>query len=206
MPGTGSTAWSEAAARTHRTASAQLLTHVGDILRTLRGRSSPAGRGCSRLRSSGPPRIRCEDVRVSNSDPGHPWQPDVLGEPWQARTIDLRPDAGGTPVATLVRHLVPSRRRGEATPAVLYLHGFNDYFFQADHAAAWVARGYDFYAVDLRDHGRSIRPGRRPGQVPGLAVHTEELHAALRIIHATRPGPVVLLGHSTGGLIGALYA
>lgn len=89
---------------------------------------------------------------------------------------------------------------------MLYLHGFSDYFFQAEHAAAWVQRGYDFYALDMRDHGRSIRPGRRAGWARSIAVHVEEISAALGIIRTGGERPVVLLGHSTGGLIACLYA
>lgn len=137
----------------------------------------------------------------------------MLGAPWQASTIPLRPDGAGCPVATLVRRR-QARGPGHAgaAPAVLYLHGFADYFFQAGHGRRWVEEGYDFYALDMRDHGRSIRPGRRPGWAAGIAAHVEEISAALRIIRADGGGtagndrPVVLLGHSTGGLIACLYA
>ncbi|MGC0272060.1 alpha/beta hydrolase [Pseudactinotalea sp. Z1739] len=134
------------------------------------------------------------------------WRPDVLGEPWRARTLRLRPDRHGTPVATLVRHRARQTGRRQPTTAVLYLHGFADYFFQAGHGAAWAGRGYHFYALDLRDHGRSIRDGRRPGWSSGIGVHAEEITAAMRIIRATGVRQVVLMGHSTGGLMAALYA
>ncbi len=130
--------------------------------------------------------------------------PDVLGGEFTARTITLAPDgaAAGPPVATLVR-LGAERTRDVA---VLYVHGFCDYFFQADHAAAWAAHGYDFFALDLRDYGRSIRPGRQPGWVEDLRSYDEELDAALASIRAEGYRAVVLLGHSTGGLVTTLYA
>ena len=55
-------------------------------------------------------------------------------------------------VATLVRlrAAAPTRR------AVLYLHGFVDYFFQTHLAEFFTERGYDFYALDLRKYGRSL--------------------------------------------------
>ena len=37
------------------------------------------------------------------------------------------------------------------------MHGFADYFFQTPAADFWVERGYDFYALDLRKYGRSLR-------------------------------------------------
>ncbi|RMI14063.1 alpha/beta hydrolase [Cellulomonas triticagri] len=128
---------------------------------------------------------------------------DVLGGDWVRRTLPLRPDARGLPVATLVH------RRGAGTdparPAVLYVHGFVDYFFHDHVADALDARGYDLYALDLRDYGRSIRPGRPPNDTTDLAVYAEEIDAAVRVVRE-RHERVVLLGHSTGGLVAALWA
>ena len=65
-------------------------------------------------------------------------------------------------MATLIRKT--SDRRGRR--AVLYLHGWNDYFFQT-HLADYLSDiGYDFYALDLRRYGRSMRPGQLPGSSP----------------------------------------
>ena len=137
---------------------------------------------------------------------------DVLGPGWTARTLPLAPDGVGRthartesgapdPVATLVH----PTETGTRDRAVLYVHGFTDYFFQAEHARSWTDHGYDFYAVDLRDYGRSIRPGRTPGWVTDLATYDEDLAAALAIVRAQHYRQVVFLGHSTGGLITALY-
>lgn len=130
---------------------------------------------------------------------------DVLGEPWLARTIPLRPDrvtarTGIPPVATLVHRDEPPRRR-----AVLYVHGFVDYFFHPHVAAALAEHGYDLYALDLRDYGRSIRPGRPPDDVTDLGLYSEEIDTAVRLLRP-RYERLVLLGHSTGGLIAALWA
>ncbi|HEY0217317.1 MAG TPA: alpha/beta hydrolase [Cellulomonas sp.] len=127
--------------------------------------------------------------------------PDVLGAGWVRRTVHLRTDARGAAVATLVH-------RAEVDPtrtAVLYVHGFVDYFFQTHVADALADRGYQLYALDLRDHGRSIRPGREPNDTTDLAVYAEEIDAAVRAVRAEH-GRVVLLGHSTGGLVAALWA
>jgi len=128
---------------------------------------------------------------------------DVLGGGWVRRTLHLRPDAQGDAVATLVH-------RGDAggardRPAVLYVHGFVDYFFQTHVADALADRGYDLYALDLRDYGRSIRAGREPNDTRSLATYAEEVDAAVRLVRE-RHDRVVLLGHSTGGLIAALWA
>ena len=128
---------------------------------------------------------------------------DILGAGWTARTLPLEPDDEGPVVATLVRHAAaaPTRR------AVLYLHGFVDYFFQAHLGAAWNERGYDFYALELRKYGRSLRPGQTPNDVHDLSTYLEELDAAARIIRAEDGHDVlVVLGHSTGGLLASLWA
>jgi alpha-beta hydrolase superfamily lysophospholipase len=129
------------------------------------------------------------------------WKPDILPG-FEAATIDL-PDAyDGPAVATLVRRLAPA----PGGRAVLYLHGFIDYFFQAHLAEAFNARGYAFYALDMRRHGRSLRPHQRPNFCRDLAEYDEELTRAIDMISADGHTSLLLNGHSTGGLIGALYA
>ncbi|MCL3863187.1 alpha/beta hydrolase [Actinotalea sp. K2] len=134
-----------------------------------------------------------------------PWRPDLLGEGWQARTLRLTPDDHGEAVATLVRR-TPSaeapRRR-----AVLYVHGYVDYFFQRHLGDFWDAAGYDFYALDLRTHGRSLLPHQLANYCTELAVHAEELDLAVRILREEEGHDLVVAnGHSTGGLLVSLWA
>ncbi|MBC9731680.1 alpha/beta hydrolase [Nocardioides marmotae] len=130
-------------------------------------------------------------------------RPDVLGAPYRAEEIHLPDDAEGPVVATLVHRPAaePTRR------AVLHVHGFADYFFQTGYAEWWTARGYDFYALDLRKYGRSIRPHQTPNYVADLAEYFVELDAAWDLVTG-RDGHdhVVLTGHSTGGLTTPLWA
>jgi len=164
-----------------------------------------------------------------DADQGAVWRPDVLGNDFQQRDLDLP----GGHVATLVRYSGPlgqgaagQTQAGEPSqatdqagssakaapspkPAVLYLHGFVDYFFQAHEARAFAARGYPFYAIDLRGYGRSIgKPNDHPtpNYVPNTAIYAQDLDAALAAIEAEGHSGVVLVGHSTGGLIGPLWA
>ncbi|MFN3855586.1 MAG: alpha/beta hydrolase [Phreatobacter sp.] len=128
---------------------------------------------------------------------------DILGDGWTCRTLDLAPDAEGPVVASLVHRDRPPRQG----PAVLYLHGFVDYFFQTHLAEALEAAGYDFYALDLRKYGRSLRPHQTPNHTADLAVYDEEIDQATEIIRAERGhAGLVLMGHSTGGLIASLHA
>lgn len=132
------------------------------------------------------------------------WNPDELGDGYEQRTIPLGddPDGEGTVEATLVR-----RAPGETyDAAVLYVHGFSDYFFQKELADFFAARGVAFYALDLRKCGRSRREGQTGHYVSDLALYDAELEQALAIIREETGGkPLLLSAHSTGGLILPLW-
>lgn len=134
------------------------------------------------------------------------WQPDVLGDGYSQTVLELGadPDGEGQVAAVLVRR---DSRDGEAAEgAVLYVHGFSDYFFQTALADFFADRGMAFYAVDLRKSGRARRPGQTAHYVSDLALYDDELERALAIVADAHPGlPVVLAAHSTGGLIVPLW-
>ncbi len=134
------------------------------------------------------------------------WMPDVLPGYWR-RTLPLGldPDGEGEVVATLIR-------RGNAVAAdhaVLAVHGYTDYFFHTALADHFAARGFAFYAVDLRKCGRSRRGGQTPHFVTDLARYDTELEAALSAIaeqaRPGRPPRVLVYAHSAGGLIASLW-
>lgn len=128
---------------------------------------------------------------------------DILGAEYSARTLALQPDAEGEVVATLVSRKAPAANGR----AVLYVHGFVDYFFQGHLADEWINAGYDFYALDLRKYGRSLRPHQTPNYIESLESYDEELDEAARIIkEEDGHGVLVVLGHSTGGLVTSLWA
>lgn len=140
------------------------------------------------------------------------WHPDVLGAGFERRTLPLGDDAQGPVVATLVRYRGRRRRFGGLAQGadVLYVHGWNDYFFNPELARYWAGLGARFHALDLRKYGRSLRDGHTHGYVADLAEYDADLEAALAVIgHGAddRPRrPLVLLGHSTGGLTLSLWA
>ncbi|MDO5676073.1 MAG: alpha/beta hydrolase [Propionibacteriaceae bacterium] len=117
------------------------------------------------------------------------------GEP----TYALEPE--GSLVATVVRRNAPAEAR-----AVLYVHGWNDYFFQTHLADEMAALGFDFYALDLRRYGRSLRKGQLAGYITSLDDYFVELDAAVELIRDEGHTEIVLMGHSTGGLTASLYA
>ncbi|MFD2786554.1 alpha/beta hydrolase [Hymenobacter rubripertinctus] len=130
--------------------------------------------------------------------------PDPLGPAFQPLVLPQPPDYEGPVQAVLVRYLPPPT--APAAGAVLYVHGFNDYFFQREMAEQYAAHGYHFFALDLRKYGRALLPHQRPNNVRDLAEYFPDLDAALHQIRAAGHTRPVLSGHSTGGLITALYA
>ncbi|UYO97754.1 alpha/beta hydrolase [Microbacterium sp. M28] len=158
------------------------------------------------------------------------WTPDILGDEFEQLTLPLGSDAEGDVVATLVRALptppqpeptgwdrLVQRLRGRPVPVptrdladvdVLYIHGWSDYFFQKRLARFWAGRGARFFALDLRKYGRSLREGQTPGYIADLTAYDEDIAAALDAIRdgAASGRRLVLLGHSTGGLILSLWA
>lgn len=126
------------------------------------------------------------------------WVADRLLPGFEARELSFPDDYDGPVAATLVRLPIPNAARG----AVLYVHGFIDYFFQRHMAERFAAEGYAFHALDLRKHGRSLRPHQHPCFCKDLSEYYADLSRALEEIRA----PVLLAGHSTGGLLCALYA
>jgi alpha-beta hydrolase superfamily lysophospholipase len=128
---------------------------------------------------------------------------DVLGLPYERHTIDLGTDDEGPVVATLVRRRAetPSRR------AVLYVHGFVDYFFQTHLADFFVERGWDFYALDLRKYGRSLLPHQTPNFCRSMSEYFPELDESARIIRqADGHDQMLVVAHSTGGLTTSLWS
>jgi len=86
---------------------------------------------------------------------------------------------------------------------IVLVHGLGEHGGRYAHVAArLVADGWCVVAVDHRGHGTS--PGRR-----GVIPHADALWDDLAdVVDAERPelgGPLVLLGHSMGGLIAARF-
>jgi len=121
---------------------------------------------------------------------------------FMAEDLSLPNDYDGAVVATLV-----SKKAAGSTNAVLYVHGYCDYFFQNELADFYVNRGINFYAVDLRKYGRSLRTGAKFNYCRDMKEYYGELDMAIDLIR-TRDGNTKLLlnGHSTGGLLATVYA
>jgi len=141
------------------------------------------------------------------------WTDDVLaGYVQTTRALGADPDGEGDLFATLVRSADPT----PSPRAVLALHGYTDYFFNAELADHFAAAGWRFYGLDSHRCGRSWRAGQTPHFTTDLARYDRELEWAISIIAAENPGAAgpatsdtaaatVVYGHSTGGLVAALW-
>lgn len=129
------------------------------------------------------------------------WQPDHLGSGYEMVYVTQPDDYSGPVRCTVVRR----RTSAKSGKAVLYVHGFSDYFLQKEMADEFVDHGYDFYAVDLRKYGRSLLPGQKMFQVRDMHEYFADINAAVDIIAADGDSEIILMGHSTGGLTTSLY-
>lgn len=122
---------------------------------------------------------------------------------FEEEIIELNPDSKGANIAVLIKLKAPIKTKR----AVMYIHGYTDYFFQ-EHLAEWyVENGYDFYALELRKYGRSILPHHRPNHIRKIEEYYEEIGKSIHRIKARDEHDVLIInGHSTGGLVASMYA
>lgn len=162
-----------------------------------------------------PPRTEpAKPEAARQGTPGAADSPLPPATPWRATLVRHRPRAATAADAA---------RAAEAPslPPVLYIHGWSDYFYNTGLAEFFTGRGHHFYAIDLHNHGRSLDSPELGGYVADLADYDAEILAAHKVISgehglpdpADGPGdgpgssvPVILVGHSTGGLIATLWA
>ena len=123
----------------------------------------PGARGNLERQLCRHPRRRRRERRTNGCSAADAWQKDTLlgQEGFWALTLALEPDYDGPVSATLIRR--PLRREREC--AVLYLHGYVDYFFQAhlaDYYQYTLAGGQTWQGVRLLCAGlaqvRAIAP------------------------------------------------
>lgn len=128
------------------------------------------------------------------------WHPDIL-EGYEARYVNQGEAFDGPCRSTIIRKL---NKKG-SKKAYLYIHGFNDYFFQSDMGERFVDSGYNFYAVDLRRYGRSREPWQYPFNIRKQEEYFDDIDSAINQIIRDGNIDITLSGHSTGGLTVTLY-
>jgi alpha-beta hydrolase superfamily lysophospholipase len=90
----------------------------------------------------------------------------------------------------------------EARRDIVLVHGLAEHSGRYEHVGAWLStRECAVHAFDHRGHGRSDGPR---GHVRSFAELLDDLEGFLEIVRREHPGlPVVLIGHSMGGLVAA---
>jgi alpha-beta hydrolase superfamily lysophospholipase len=130
------------------------------------------------------------------------WTPDVLPGFEQTTLTGLSAPDGPVEVV-----LVRRRCSVAGTRAVLYIHGYGDYFFQTHLADFYNQAGLDFYAVELRRHGRAMRAHQWPNYTADIDEYLQDVDTAISLLRGEEHIDWLLLnGHSTGGLVAALHA
>lgn len=169
-----------------------------------------------------------------------------LGTPFRRYAMHTMPVYGKEFHSTLIEYPYGSSKHTDslaAKPAhgiILYVHGYNDYFFQRELAEKADSAGYAFFAIDLHYCGRSLMPGDARGDMRNMREFFAELDYAVelarvitkereeslaliseladtadttgrerRLLDVSRRAyslPMVLMGHSQGGLLAAFYA
>lgn len=133
------------------------------------------------------------------------WDTDVLGDNYEMQYVNQPKDYSGSVRCTLVRRLADCSSDRIISKGVLYIHGFNDYFFQKQLGEEFNSHCYEFYALDLRKYGRSILPGQNKFEVRNIKEYFADIDSALAEMGRAGIKEIVLMGHSTGGLIAAYY-
>jgi alpha-beta hydrolase superfamily lysophospholipase len=95
---------------------------------------------------------------------------------------------------------------GAPRAVLVFCHGFNahsGYFEWTGEKEA--ARGFAVYAADLRGRGKS--DGTPRFYVDDISEYTSDLGGMVKLAKSRHPGlPVILMGHSAGGVTAVVYA
>lgn len=93
----------------------------------------------------------------------------------------------------------------KADHAIALIHGFGEHKGRYKHVSEFfLDRAYAVFKIDLSGHGKST--GRR-GDILSMQQYIDEVTALIRYIDDATSGlPIILYGHSMGGLIAATYA
>ena len=155
------------------------------------GRGSPARAGPQAARRHGTARHRSAYPPEVPSIEGHATAADgtrLLTRQWPADEVE----AGGA-------------WAGRPWASVLLVHGIGEHSGRYEHVGDLLAAaGIEVFSYDHRGNGGS---GGRPGHVERWSEYHDDLEARLAAVRAAAIGhrPVVVFGHSLGGLIVAGY-
>lgn len=133
--------------------------------------------------------------------------------PYTFSTFNMATDYEGKVVCTLIRAKAAtqgSKQSSGATKcsdtAILYIHGYIDYFFNDNLASAATSNGFGFYAVELRKYGHSYLTGQHFNYCRSIYEYYSDIDRSVEQILQDGYSRIAFIGHSTGGLLASLYA
>lgn len=151
---------------------------------------------------------------VDNALPQKSVDPE-LGAPYTIYPIEVKP-YDKVFHSTLIEYPFGSSPRAVSPISsprgiILYVHGYNDYFFQEELAEKSDSAGFAFFAIDLHYNGRSYRAGEPRSDMRSVKEYYAELDAAVALSKKIAGNsissnlPFVIIAHSNGGLITPNY-
>lgn len=151
------------------------------------------------------PDARAWDIKTKYTGPktittDTAWHADILAG-YEARYVNQGEQFDGPCRSTIVR----LKASNKSNRGYLYIHGFNDYFFQSEMGKRFVDSGYHFYAVDLRRYGRSKQPWQYPYNIRDMKKYYADIDSAISQMQRDGITDITLSGHSTGGLLVTAY-
>ena len=121
---------------------------------------------------------------------------------YTARMNDTLQTADG--IALHVRRWLLAAASGPARGTVLIVHGLGEHIGRYGHVAAHLnGWGWNVVGYDQRGHGRS---GGARGRLAAADSLLQDLSRVIDAVRTEHAGPLVLLGHSMGGLVAARFA
>lgn len=100
----------------------------------------------------------------------------------------------GTPL-----HVTSAAAMGTSRGTVVLVHGWGEHHGRyGPLTRVLTASGFDVWGYDQRGHGRS---GGRRGDAPSFSCLVDDLVRVVRHARVTEEPPLLLLGHSMGGLV-----
>ena len=85
--------------------------------------------------------------------------------------------------------------------ALIWIHGFNDVYYQYNHGEYFLEKGYDIYAITLRRYYNNYYKFYSNN----LDEFIEDIDNNIKYVLANNYNNIVLYGHSFGGLLSVLY-
>lgn len=119
-----------------------------------------------------------------------------------SRSVELQHVAAKDGTVLLLRHWPAAE--GDAWASILLVHGLAEHCGRYDRVGAQLARaGLDVHGFDLRGFGGSGGPR---ASIDRWSQFHDDLEERLAAVRSIAPGrPLVLLGHSMGGLVALGY-